>query len=100
MQKVILYYKFVPLTDTEATRLWQKTLCEKLNLQGRIIISSQGINGTLGGDLRDLKAYIKDTKSFTPFKGISFKWTAGGRGDFPKLSVKIRDEVVTFGATA
>lgn len=97
MQKIILFYKFTPISDPEAIRLWQKSLCEKLNLQGRIIISRHGINGTLGGDLKDLKAYVKEAKQFSNFKGIEFKWGDGKREDFPKLSIKVRDEIVTFG---
>jgi len=98
MRKVILYYKFVPVKDPEAVRLWQRTLCEKLGLKGRIIIAEHGINGTLGGDLKNLKAYAKATKSFEPFKGMIFKWSEGRGDDFPKLSVKVRPEIVTFGA--
>jgi UPF0176 protein len=98
MQKIILYYKFMPLTDPEAVRLWQRTLCEKLNLTGRILLSKHGINGTLGGDIEDLKTYAKETKLFQPFKGMAFKWSDGGRENFPKLAVKVRDEIVTFGA--
>ncbi|MGC1176561.1 MAG: rhodanese-related sulfurtransferase [Candidatus Saccharimonadales bacterium] len=97
MQKIILYYAFVPIPDPEATRLWQRALCEKLNLTGRVIIAEHGINGTLGGDLTDLKAYVKQTKSYAAFKNINFKWSAGGRENFPKLSVKVRPEIVTFG---
>lgn len=98
MQKIILYYKFAPISDPVAVRLWQRTLCEKLNLKGRILLSAHGINGTLGGELADLKTYIKETKSHDAFKGTAFKWSDGGREDFPKLSVKVRDEIVTFGA--
>jgi UPF0176 protein len=96
MQKIILYYKFVPIADPDAVRLWQRALCEKLNLKGRILISKHGINGTVGGDIDAVKAYIKDTKSY--FKGITFKWSEGGRDQFPRLAVKVRDEIVTFGA--
>jgi len=98
MQKIILYYKFTPIAEPEMMRLWQRALCEKLNLQGRILISKHGINGTLGGDIGDLKSYIKEFKQFTGFKGTAFKWSDGSRGDFPKLSVKVREEIVTFGA--
>ena len=98
MQKIILYYKFAPISDPVAVRLWQRTLCEKLNLKGRIILSNHGINGTLGGDLADLKTYIKETRTHAAFKGTAFKWSDGGRADFPKLSVKVRAEIVTFGA--
>jgi UPF0176 protein len=98
MQKIILFYKFTPLNDPEAIRLWQKALCGRRNLRGRIILSKHGINGTLGGDIEDLKAYVSETKSYPGFKGILFKWSDGLRNDFPKLSVKVRDEIVTFGA--
>jgi len=98
MQKVILYYKFVPISDPEAVRLWQRSLCEKLDLKGRILISDQGINGTLGGELKSLKAYAKETKTFAAFKDMLFKWSDGQGEDFPKLVVKIRPEIVTFQA--
>ncbi|HET9098007.1 MAG TPA: rhodanese-related sulfurtransferase [Candidatus Saccharimonadales bacterium] len=97
MQKVILYYKFVPIKDPESVRLWQKSLCQGLNLRGRIIISEHGINGTLGGDIESLKRYIKETKTYNLFKATTFKWSSGSREDFPRLSVKVREEIVTFG---
>lgn len=98
MQKILLYYKFTPINDVDTMRLWQKTLCEHLNLRGRILISPHGINGTVGGDIDDLKKYIKSTKEFAGFKGIIFKWSDGGREDFPRLSVKAKDEIVAFDA--
>ena len=96
MQKILLYYKFTPIADPEAMKLWQKTLCESLNLRGRILVSAQGLNGTVGGDMDDLKAYIKATKQYPGFKGLVFKWSDGSREDFPRLSVKSRRELVGF----
>ena len=98
LQKVILYYGFAPVTDPEAVRLWQTTLCESLNLKGRILISRHGINGTLGGEMSDLKKYVKQTKQYPGFKKIDFKWSDGAGDEFPRLSVKVRDELVAFGA--
>lgn len=98
MQKIILYYKFTPIKDPDAVRLWQKVLCEKLGLRGRILISQHGINGTVGGDIGHVKAYVKETKQFAGFKDTVFKWSDGTGEDFPKLSVKVRDEIVSFGA--
>ena len=98
MQKIILYYKFAPIADPEAIRLWQRNLCERLNLNGRILISKHGINGTVGGDIDDVKAYVKATKEYPAFKNTMFKWSDGGRDNFPKLSIKVRDELVALGA--
>lgn len=98
VEKILLYYKFTPIADPEVLRLWQRSLCEKLNLKGRILISKHGINGTVGGDLQDLKAYVRETKQFAGFKDTTFKWSDGGSDHFPRLSVKVRDEIVAFGA--
>jgi UPF0176 protein len=101
MKKVILFYKFLPIADTEAILRWQKNSCEKLNLTGRILISDHGINGTLAGEMDDLKAYIKDNKLYLPFKAIAYKWSDSEKEKvFPKLSVKVRDEIVTFDAAS
>ena len=96
MQKILLYYKFTPISDPEAIKLWQKTLCDSLNLRGRILVSRHGLNGTVGGDMEDLKKYIKQTKQFPGFKDIIFKWSDGAREDFPRMSVKNRRELVGF----
>lgn len=96
MQKILLYYKFTPLSDPEAVKLWQKTLCESLNLRGRILMSRHGLNGTVGGDIDDLKAYIRATKQYPGFRDTVFKWSDGAREDFPRMSVKARRELVGF----
>ena len=98
MQKILLYYKFTPLKDPQVVMFWQKTLASSLNLRGRILISEHGLNGTVGGDIDDLKAYAKATKQYPGFKDIVFKWSDGSREDFPRLSVKVRKEIVAFEA--
>ena len=103
--KILLYYVFTPLSDPEAIRLWQRDLCESLGLRGRILISKDGLNGTVGGDLPALKRYVRKTRQYAPFAGIDFKWSegtgldeTGGSLDFPRLVVKVRDEIVSFGS--
>ncbi|MBG6059212.1 UPF0176 protein [Cryobacterium sp. MP_M5] len=103
--KILLYYVFTPLADPDAVRLWQRDLCESLGIRGRILISAQGLNGTIGGDLASLKRYVRKTRDYPAFKQIDFKWSngtaldpAGLSLDFPRLVVKVRDEIVSFGA--
>lgn len=97
MQKIILYYKFVPVSDPEMTMRWQRELCARLNLKGRIIISKHGINGTLGGHIDNLRAYKQEMNKSIVFKGIDYKWSDGTGDDFPRLSIKVRPELVAFG---
>ena len=96
MNKIILYYKFVPIADPDMTMRWQRELCEKLDLKGRIIISEHGINGTLGGDIKNVKAYVKAMNLTSQFRRMQYKWSDGSADDFPKLSIKVRDELVTL----
>ncbi|KAF0963397.1 oxygen-dependent tRNA uridine(34) hydroxylase TrhO [Rhodococcus sp. T7] len=96
--KIVLFYVFTPLADPEAIRLWQYTLAEAHNLTGRILVSEHGINATVGGDIRDVKRYVKGTRGYAPFKDADIKWSDGLGDDFPRLSVKVRSEIVTFGA--
>ncbi len=96
--KILLFYRFTPLADPEAIGLWQWTLCDSLGLRGRIIISSHGINGTVGGPLSSVKKYIRMTKEWPGFKDVDFKWSEGTGHDFPRLQVRVRDELVSFGA--
>ncbi len=103
--KIVLFYVFTPLADPEAIRVWQRDLGEALGLRGRLIISKDGVNGTLGGDLPALKKWARSFRSYAPFRDVDLKWSEGtgvdaeGRSiDFPKLSVKVRDEIVSFGA--
>ncbi len=99
MQKVILYYYFVPISDPETIKLWQKELCTRLNLKGRILIADHGINGTLGGDIKDVKEYVKTMKQHPLFKKTQYKWSDGVGDDFPRLKVKVRPEIVSFKVT-
>ncbi len=96
--KILLYYLFTPLSDPEAIRLWQRDLCRSLGLRGRILISKDGINGTVGGGLAEVKKYIRRTRDYPAFKDLDFRWSDGRGNDFPRLSVRVRDELVSFGA--
>ena len=96
VNKIILYYAFAPVSDPKAVMLWQRTLCQSLGLKGRILISKHGINGTLGGDMDDLKNYVKATREYPGFGKTDFKWSRGRGDEFPKLLVKVREELVAF----
>ncbi|KJK12205.1 hypothetical protein UB45_09690 [Terrabacter sp. 28] len=102
--KVVLFYAFRPLVDPDALRLWQRDLCEGLGLRGRILLSRHGINATVGGDVTVLKTYVRKTREYAPFHDIDVRWSDGtgldahGRSlDFPRLVVKAREEIVSFG---
>ncbi|WAL39879.1 rhodanese-related sulfurtransferase [Brevibacterium sp. BRM-1] len=96
--KIVLFYAFAPLPDPEAVRLWQRALASSLGLGGRIIVAAHGINATVGGDVAAVKAYVKQTRQYPAFADADYKLSDGAGDDFPRLSVRVRPELVTFGA--
>ena len=57
------------------------------------MISKDGINGTVGGSLNQVKRFIRVMKDFAPFKDIQYKWSEGNGDEFPRLQVRVRDEI-------
>ena len=97
---VILFYKYVDISDAQAFAGSQRALCESLELKGRILIASEGINGTLAGPADSVNRYVAALKADPRFSDIEIKFSAGDPGTFPKLVVKVRPEIVTLNAGA
>jgi len=93
--QVLLYYKYINIKNPENVRDKQRELCESLGLTGRIIVAYEGINGTVEGTVENTEKYIEAMGKTKYFKGISYKKSVGSGKAFPKLSVKVRPEVVT-----
>jgi len=97
MNKIILFYKYVAIQYPKQIMKWQQEICKNLELVGRILISHEGINGTLGGSSENLDQYIHLMLTHELFSNIDFKKSDGGPECFPRLSVKVREEAVALG---
>ncbi len=95
---VILYYKYVPIHDPEHFAADQRALCRELGLKGRLLIATEGINGTLAGPRDSVEKYMEALRADARFADIEFKLSAGAPDTFPRLAVKVRKEIVTLGA--
>ncbi len=93
--QILLYYKYVPVSDTEAFLASQKKLCENLSLKGRIILAEEGINGTVEGLKENTEKYIEEMKKDSRFGNMHWKKSIGTGKAFPKLSIKVRKEIVS-----
>jgi UPF0176 protein len=95
---VILFYKYVAVADPESLAATQRSLCASLGLKGRILIATEGINGTLAGPSDAINEYIRALRSDARFADIEMKISEGNAQTFPKLAIKVRPEIVTLGA--
>jgi UPF0176 protein len=97
---VLLYYKYVRVEDPAAFMREQRALCESLGLRGRILIGTEGINGTVAGTEAATTAYQQALHARPEFSDVVFKISHAGAQPFPKLEIKVRREIVTLGAGA
>lgn len=95
---VILFYKYVPIADPAAFAEGQRKLCSTLALKGRLLIAQEGINGTLAGTASAIETYLADLKNDARFADMEIKISEGDENAFPKLSIKVRPEIVTLNA--
>lgn len=97
MNKVILYYKFVEVLEPEKEVNAHREVCQRIGLLGRVLIASEGINGTLEGNSSQIKRYKNYLKTHPLFNSITIKETEAEIPAFNKLIVKTRNEIVTLG---
>ncbi|XP_072137911.1 thiosulfate sulfurtransferase/rhodanese-like domain-containing protein 2 [Mobula birostris] len=98
--EVLLYYSYCDIEDPQIICKWQKVLCLQLHLTGKVRISKEGINGTVGGCKMATELYIQTMLSHPLFQSMSiedFKRSAGGAHCFPDLRVGVFKEVVPMG---
>jgi UPF0176 protein len=92
--QVLLYYKYIKIDNPEELLKQHQKLCKELELTGRIIIAGEGINGTIEGLVENCQKYQNWLVSLAPFADIEFKVSKSDGQAFPKLSIKVRTEIV------
>jgi UPF0176 protein len=92
---IVLFYKYVQIDNPESIRLQQLALCQELGLKGRTIIAEEGINATLAGSSQNVQKYLDFMNKQDLFHGIHWKLSKGIGSDFPRLSIKVRHEIVS-----
>jgi UPF0176 protein len=94
--EILLYYKYCTIKDPEKFAVEQRAFCEKRGIKGRIIIANEGINGTLEGAQKDTRAYRLFLSKKRGCANIHWKISPGNGSAFPRLSVKVRPEIVSL----
>jgi len=94
---ILLYYCYAPIADPEAFREEHHLLCLQHNLLGRIIVSDEGLNGTVSGLKEDCDKYMAAVKADPRFAKTDFKVDPSDKHAFTKLHVRYKPEIVHSG---
>jgi UPF0176 protein len=94
--RVLLYYLYVPIGNHEEFAVEHLAACKALELKGRILVASEGINGTVSGTIEQTDKYMDMMKSDPRFADIVFKIDEAEGHAFKKMHVRPRNELVTL----
>ena len=95
--QILLFYCYTKINNPEKFREKHHFFCIENNIRGRIIISSEGINGTVSGKIEDCEKYMNNFKKNKLFKNLEFKIDNYNSNTFQKLHVRLKNEIVNSG---
>ncbi|MBS1705704.1 MAG: rhodanese-related sulfurtransferase [Armatimonadetes bacterium] len=95
--RVLLYYKFVEIDDPKTFAEEHLEMCRELGLHGRILVASEGLNGTVSGPVQATDEYKSRLHADPRFADMLFKEDPVETHVFQKLFVRVRPEIITLG---
>lgn len=95
--RILLYYKYVPIDNPEQFAGDHLEFCQSLGLRGRVIVADEGINGTVSGTWEATEHYMTVMHADDRFADMVFKEDPADRHVFPRMSVKVKPEIVHLG---
>ena len=97
MHKIITLYKFHKIQDPLKLQAALKKELKNLDILGTIIVSNEGINGTVSGTSINLDRAIECLKLHSKILDLDLKESFSKKSPFLRLKIKIKDEIVTMG---
>ena len=96
VKRILLFYKYININNVQEVCDWMRATCSGLDLKGRVILATEGINATLAGSVDATGVFIKIMNAHPLFKNIDFKDSLedSTHDYFPRLRVVIKNEIV------
>jgi UPF0176 protein len=92
--QTLLYYKYAQIPDAEEFAKQHLEFCERLGIVGRIIVASEGLNGTISGTVVQCKKYMDYVESNPLFAPVDWKIDEVDVPSFERLYVRFKPEIV------
>jgi UPF0176 protein len=95
--QVLLFYKYVPVANPQECADAFRVRAAELALTGRAIVAEEGLNATVEGSIEATESFAAWILSDPRFADMQIKRSKGTGESFPRLSVKVRAEIVGTG---
>jgi UPF0176 protein len=100
MFEVLGFYKFIKIKSLKKNKDFMQNFLIKNNIRGTIILAKEGMNGTISGQLKDIKKTINKMKFLFSFKNFDNSNNSKSKFQpFHRAKVKIKKEVVPMNLT-
>jgi len=90
-------YKFCRLQDLPGLREGLKNVCLETGLKGSILLSPEGINLLIAGELEAVEKLLVTLRSIPELEDLKEKRSESSGQPFNRLLVKIKQEIIAFG---
>lgn len=99
--QVAALYQFAALPDFQELKAPLRDFCVSQAIQGTILLSPEGINGTVAGSDEAIAALVTELRDGPLFTGrldrMELKYSRAAAMPFRRMKVKLKQEIVTLG---
>ena len=90
------FYRFINIKNIKSIKKQLDVFFLKKNIYGTILISNEGINGSISGQKEELEENIKFIKKKLNIRKLDIKINENKFVPFKKLKIKLKNEIVSF----
>ena len=95
--KILAFYKFCSFDALSELRTLVLASCESNVVLGSVLISNEGLNGTVAGYEKNIDAVLEFFQNLPGCKDLEYKFSFASKRPFSKLRVRLKKEIVTMG---
>lgn len=93
------WYKFIPLDDCDALRAELSRFCRGAGIRGTILLSPEGINGSIAGPKDCVSELLGYLKMLPGLRCLLHRETPARTIPFYRLKIRIKKEIISLGST-
>lgn len=94
--RVLLYYQYVTIENPAEFAAEHLAFCKEIGLKGRILVATEGINGTVSGTIEQTDKYMEEMRKDPRFEKTVYKIDEVDGHAFKKMHVRPRPELVNL----
>ena len=95
--KVAAFYAFIDLLNLDKLQKTFIDFLKKENIKGTVLLAHEGVNGTVAGTEAGIDRFKNFLKLNHLYESQNFKISYCKEEPFPRLKVKLKDEIVSIG---